>query len=234
MLFTYSVVQIMTILEATDRLDADEIVGYIKSRQLEDGSFAGDEFGEVDTRFSYCAVGALALLGRLDDIDKGRTAEFIDACRNFDGGYGVTPGCESHAGQIFCSVAALYILGRKDLLDVPRLGEWLAWRQLPGGGLNGRPEKLEDVCYTWWVLSALEIINPQLDWISKPALTQFILDCQDPVTGGIADRPGDVPDVFHTLFGLAGLSLMAHEHFQLEPIDPAYCMPVRCLRPKAL
>ena len=26
------------------------------------------------------------------------------------------------------------------------LGWWLAERQLPNGGLNGRPEKLEDVC----------------------------------------------------------------------------------------
>lgn len=71
----------------------------IKGLQQEDGSFAGDEFGEIDTRFSYCAVAALSLLGRLDDIDRIKCAEFIDKCRNFDGGYGVTPGCESHAGQ---------------------------------------------------------------------------------------------------------------------------------------
>lgn len=27
---------------------------------------------------------------------------------------------------------------------------------------------------------------------------------QDPEGGGIADRPGDMVDVFHTLFGVAG------------------------------
>ena len=26
--------------------------------------------------------------------------------------------------------------------------------------------------------------------------------------GGIADRPGDMVDVFHTVFGIAGLSLL--------------------------
>ena len=41
--------------------------------------------------------------------------------------------------------AALAILDRLDVVDVPTLGWWLAERQLPNGGLNGRPEKLEDV-----------------------------------------------------------------------------------------
>jgi geranylgeranyl transferase type-2 subunit beta len=31
---------------------------------------------------------------------------------------------------------------------------------------------------------------------------------QDPKEGGIADRPGDMVDVFHTHFGIAGLSLL--------------------------
>ena len=28
-------------------------------------------------------------------------------------------------------------------------------------GLNGRPEKLPDVCYSWWVLASLAILNRQ-------------------------------------------------------------------------
>jgi geranylgeranyl transferase type-2 subunit beta len=71
----------------------------IRGLQQKDGSFAGDEFGEIDTRFSYCAVAALSLLGRLDDIDRAGCAEFMHRCHNFDGGYGLAPGCESHAGQ---------------------------------------------------------------------------------------------------------------------------------------
>lgn len=41
--------------------------------------------------------------------------------------------------------AALAILDRLDVVDVDTLAWWLAERQLPNGGLNGRPEKLEDV-----------------------------------------------------------------------------------------
>ena len=35
--------------------------------------------------------------------------------------------------------------------------------------------------------------------------------------GGIADRPGNMVDVFHTLFGAAGLSLLGHPG--LEEVD---------------
>lgn len=55
--------------------------------------------------------------------------------------------------------------------EVPYLGEWLAERQCPSGGLCGkfvtalfstiiesgicnlgRPEKLPDLCYSWWII----------------------------------------------------------------------------------
>lgn len=45
---------------------------------------------------------------------------------------------------VFVCCAALTILDRLDEIDTPTLSWWLAERQLPNGGLNGRPEKLED------------------------------------------------------------------------------------------
>lgn len=46
---------------------------------------------------------------------------------------------------MFVCTAALAILDRLDVIDQETLAWWLAERQLPNGGLNGRPEKLEDV-----------------------------------------------------------------------------------------
>ena len=46
---------------------------------------------------------------------------------------------------VFVCTAALAILDRMDLVDKEMMGWWLSERQLPNGGLNGRPEKLEDV-----------------------------------------------------------------------------------------
>ena len=57
--------------------------------------------------------------------------------------------------------------------------------------IAGRPEKLPDVCYSWWVLASLKIIG-RIHWIDKNKLEKFILACQDDETGGFADRPGDM------------------------------------------
>jgi len=59
--------------------------------------------------------------------------------------------------------------GHLHLIDADRLGWWLCERQLPSGGLNGRPEKLPDICYSWWVLSTLAILG-RLQWLDKEAI----------------------------------------------------------------
>ncbi|KAJ1551839.1 hypothetical protein HK096_002143, partial [Nowakowskiella sp. JEL0078] len=175
----------------------------VKSLQNDDGSFTGDlSTGEVDTRFSYCALSCLSILNALESININKAVEFVDKCKNFDGGYGTVPGAESHAAMIFCCIGALAITNCLHLVERDKLGWWLAERQLKSGGLNGRPEKLADVCYSWWVLSSLAIIG-KLHWISKDKMIEFILNAQDTETGGIADRQEDIPDVFHTLFGIA-------------------------------
>jgi hypothetical protein len=53
----------------------------------------------------------------------------------------------------------LALCGRLDAVDSDLLGWWLCERQVKAGGLNGRPEKLPDVCYSWWVLSSLQILK---------------------------------------------------------------------------
>jgi geranylgeranyl transferase type-2 subunit beta len=188
----------------------------------ETGTFHGDEWGEEDTRFLYGALNALSLLGLLSLVDIDKAVAHVVACANFDGGYGVRPGAESHSGQVLTCVAALAIAGRLDLIDKDKLGRWLSERQTPGGGLNGRPEKKEDVCYSWWVFSSIHIIG-RAHWIDQSALARFILSSQDPATGGISDRPGDMVDVWHTCFGIAGLSLLGYPG--TEAVDPVYCMP---------
>lgn len=188
----------------------------------ETGTFAGDEWGEEDTRFLYGALNALSLLNLLDLVDVSKSVDHIVACSNFDGGYGASPGAESHAAQIWTCVAALAIAGRTDLIDKEKLGRWLSERQVAGGGFNGRPEKKEDVCYSWFVLGSLEIIGKR-HWIDGDALKKFILSAQDTDKGGIADRPGDMVDVWHTCFGIAGLSALGYQG--LEEVDPRYCMP---------
>ena len=79
-----------------------------------------------------------------------------------------------------------------------------------------------------------------------PVLAEML--SQDLDLGGIADRPGDQPDVFHTHFGVAGSYRFRRDIFRtdsitglsllgypgLEDIDPVYCMPARLIRTMGL
>lgn len=47
---------------------------------------------------------------------------------------------------------------------------------------------------------------------------------QDCDTGGFSDRTGNMPDIFHTLFGLGALSLLGC-YDNLKKINPTFCMP---------
>jgi prenyltransferase beta subunit len=183
---------------------------YVVSLQQPDGSFAGDvsRRAEIDTRFTYCALSARALLDAFalafghdndknvgsprlsSDVDIPAAVQYILNCRNLDGGFGSCIGAESHAGQVFCCVGALAIAESLHLLsthDLDLLSWWLCERQVDSGGLNGRPEKQADVCYSWWILSSLSILG-RVSWINGDKLAVFILLCQDDVDGGIADR----------------------------------------------
>ena len=258
LLYTLSAIQILALADALEdaRFVAlrEAVIDFCAARQqTHDGSFTGDEWGEIDTRFTYCALSSLSILKALDRVDVPRAAQFILACQNFDGGFGCTIGAESHAGQVFTCVGALSIAKSLHLLDgssssssgdgggadatsttsgaADLLGWWLAERQCDSGGLNGRPEKQADVCYSWWILSVLSIMG-RVSWINKDKLAAFILKCQDDDDGGIADRPDDMADIFHTFFGISGLSLLGHLHAPDNPacahfrhIDPVYALP---------
>lgn len=227
-LSTLSALQILLIYDKLDALSTSkrkQITKFIKGLQLPDGSFQGDEFGEIDTRFVYTAIQSLAILEELDKDTIERSVAFIKRCENFDGAFGMVPGAESHAAWVFTCVGVLAITNHLELINTDRFCSWLSERQvLPSGGLNGRPEKLPDVCYSWWVLSSLAILKKD-HWIDGKKLENFILSCQDSEDGGISDRPENQTDVFHTCFGICGLSLLGSTTSNFTAIDPIYCLP---------
>lgn len=220
---------VLAMINRLDHAPKESIVSWITSLQLPNGAFRGDDWGEADGRFSFCATAILSLLNSLDRIDRDKTMSFVLDCMNSDGGFGPVPHAESHAAYAYCSIGTLALLDGLDTVNRDALASWLSRRQIGGscGGMNGRPEKAPDVCYSFWVFATLKIINRQ-DTIDTVGLKNFILDSQDMDEGGIPDRKGNSPDAFHTFFGLAALSLLGHE--QLEPVDPIWALPVSTIK----
>ena len=79
-LYTLSAIQILALYDSLHLVDIQKIASYVKSLEQGDGSFFGDKWGEVDTRFSYCALSILSLTGQLHSgiINIPRAVNFIE------------------------------------------------------------------------------------------------------------------------------------------------------------
>ncbi len=92
--------------------------------------------------------------------------------------------------QIYCCTGFLSITGQLHQVNADLLGWWLCERQLPSGGLNGRPEKVRFPSDQWyyqiltnWLIKKLHpkmkiVINHLPWWRSKPVRPSFIFGTQ--------------------------------------------------------
>jgi len=147
------------------------------------------------------------------------TLNHLLECFNHDGGAGQLKGSESHAAQVFCVLSSLRTLGCLHLIDRHKTVDFLVYRQLSNGGLCGRVNKKEDVCYSFWAYSSLVML--EAEYIDVEKLREFVMRCEGE-NGGFSDRPGNEPDVYHMMFSLASLSLMGCEGF--SRIDPGFAL----------
>ncbi|KAI4321232.1 hypothetical protein MLD38_034638 [Melastoma candidum] len=210
--FSYIAICCLSLLRRLDSINVEKAVDYIVSCKNINGGFGCTPGGESHAgSYVFLKAPLPSIFMILGDGLRVEQAGLL---------YYKRLNCSTIA--VFCCVGALAMTGSLDKVDKDLLGWRLCERQVKSRGLNGRPEKLPDVCYSWWVLSSLIMID-RVHWIDTEKLIKFILDCQDTENGGISDRPDDAVDVFHTYFGVAGLSLLKYP--RVKPIDPAYALP---------
>ena len=108
---------------------------------------------------------------------------------------------------------------------------WAAQRQMRlEGGFQGRPNKLVDGCYSFWVGAVFPLLDTDdllynrgastvvFFWSPRTAgqhaflaaLQEYILLCCQAPAGGLRDKPGKGRDYYHSCYCLSGLSSAQH------------------------
>jgi geranylgeranyl transferase type-1 subunit beta len=197
----------------------EKLIEHLKSLQRDDGSFGCvQDPSEQDLRFLYCACAISYYMNDWSGINVKRATEYIQSCRAYDGGIALVPGQEGHGGSTFCGLAALVLMGRTD--DImewkDQLVHWCVHRQI--GGMQGRPNKVEDTCYSYWIGGSLCLLGCQ-DLLDHQPLRSFILTCQSP-KGGFSKAPGVYADMLHSFYSLAWLSLSGEPG--LHPLNATF------------
>jgi geranylgeranyl transferase type-1 subunit beta len=90
---------------------------------------------------------------------------------------------------------------------------WCVSRQV--GGMQGRPNKAEDTCYSFWIGGTLRLLNHQ-DLLDEEKLCRYVMTCQTPM-GGFGKAMGEFPDVLHSFYSMAWLSLSSQH--DLKALD---------------
>ncbi|KAH3676488.1 hypothetical protein WICPIJ_009068 [Wickerhamomyces pijperi] len=198
------------------KIDRKAMYQWLMALKNEDGSFCMHIGGESDTRAVYCVLTIASTLNILTEELIEGTAEWIGRCQTYEGGIGASPFDEAHGGYTYCAMAGLLILGRDTFLkhiNLEKLIHWIAERQLPlEGGFSGRTNKLVDGCYSFWIgglIPMFDVLLPEgqtTEVTSRAALMNYLLcACQDERMGGLRDKPGKMPDYYHTQYGLLGV-----------------------------
>lgn len=222
---------LITLGDNLDRVDKNSILEGLRLLQQSDGSFKCLHMGsENDLRFLYCACAISYILGDWSAVDTDKAVEFIKSTRSFDGAMSLAPGLEGHGGSLFCGVASLVLMNREDEVlndSMNPIGctwreeiiQWCVNRQKEG--IQGRPNKKEDTCYSFWVGGTLHLLKCQ-HLIDEISLSTFVLDCQTDIGGFSKFRDGPFnPDLLHSFYSLCWLSTSIDE---LKDIDFALGM----------
>ncbi|XP_071454031.1 protein farnesyltransferase subunit beta [Hetaerina americana] len=249
---TYAAVNSLCIIgteEAYKVINREKLREFLWSVRSSDGAFHMHVGGEVDIRGLYCALDVARLTNIFSDDLFDLSAEWIIGCQTYEGGFSGVPGMEAHGGYAFCGLAALSLLGRESLCDIKALLRWNVNRQMRfEGGFQGRTNKLVDGCYSFWQGGAFPLIHRILSqkdgsvvkldhWLfHQEALQEYLLVCCQSSSGGLLDKPHKPRDVYHTCYGLSGLSVAQHFSSQegsttcivgnpnneLAPLHPVY------------
>jgi len=194
------------------RLRKDDILNALPCLQRNDGSFQCVKVGsEHDMRFLYCACAISHMLNDWRGIDVSRAFGFIRSCHSWDGAFSLVTGQEGHGGSTFCAVASLVLMGKLDELfdDEPtwreELIQWCVSRQI--NGMQGRPNKKEDTCYSYWIGGTLRLLGCD-DLMDRAKLLDFVLSCQTDM-GGFSKLRGSQyhPDLLHSFYSLCWISM---------------------------
>ncbi|KAH8742026.1 hypothetical protein FG386_003528 [Cryptosporidium ryanae] len=200
---------------------------------------------DVDIRFIYSALSSIYLLN-MENIGAVKNnipiPQFLNTLKNLqniDGGFGRRPRDESHAGHTFCAVASIALIQKFEenvdvsIINHDRLKRWLLKRiiipedheMIESESLcfNGRMGKRCDVCYSWWVIASLKMVesifkesndifsNEDDDTLFKLIFGIIYHQNKD---GGFQKIPfrtvdvDNIPDPLHTFLSISALSIL--------------------------
>ncbi|MGH0147834.1 UNVERIFIED_CONTAM: hypothetical protein FKN15_048054 [Acipenser sinensis] len=240
---------VMDLMGHLHRMDKEEITEFIKACQHDCGGISASIGHDPHLLYTLSAVQeytmseylrmsgiywgltVMDLMGHLHRMDKEEITEFIKACQHDCGGISASIGHDPHLLYTLSAVQILSLYDSLSAIDVGKVVEYVKGLQQEDGSFAGDKWGEIDTRFSFCAVATLALLG-KLDAINVEKAVEFVLSCMN-FDGGFGCRPGSEShagqvDPFHTLFGIAGLSLMGEE--QIKEVNPVFCMPEEVLK----
>jgi geranylgeranyl transferase type-1 subunit beta len=228
--------------EGVPDIDVDKFVTCVREAECYDGGISEAPYHEAHGGFTCCAVAALSLLDRLplppsqkpDGAVRGitnlphtlkwlvsRQTATLDSDDGIDTLNDETDSSETcHDAHSFVKLGSFKSYqGESNMKGVPHAHFELQWV-----GVNGRPNKVADTCYAYWVTAPLKILG-YMHIIDQAPIRKWLLDKTQHIVGGFGKVTGDPPDMYHSFLGLMVLAMFGEPGCQ--SVDESLCITTR-------
>ncbi|KAL3780364.1 hypothetical protein ACHAW5_007122 [Stephanodiscus triporus] len=194
-----------------DDIDVSSATSYVLSCRSYDGALGLVPGGEGHGGSTFCGIAALRLLGTLDDALLDGSSSSSSSSSSYAGGEtgggwreDLVRWCVSRQrsvlpppGKTTTTTTTTTTVANDD--DAPVVAP------AASAGMQGRPNKPEDTCYSYWIGGTLSLLS-ESDLIDRRALREYVMSCQGP-SGGFGKVEGATPDLLHSFYSLAWLAL---------------------------
>ncbi|KAL7750206.1 CAAX farnesyltransferase (FTase) subunit beta [Sorochytrium milnesiophthora] len=188
------------------------------------GGFGGNPGQLPHLAPTFAAVLSLAVAAVEDAwraVDRSRMYAFLMSVKQPDGSFIMHTGGETDVRGTYCALVVAHLLNIVTPELVRNCADFVQRRQMAmEGGFQGRPNKLVDGCYSFWVGGLFPLLRaarsrqaPAADatggdyLYDREMLQEYLLHCCQAKRGGLRDKPEKSQDHYHTCYDLTGLAL---------------------------
>lgn len=176
---------------------------------------------------TFCAIASLVLLGLLDEVIPPQSEwrkDLIQWCLErqcFDAGDD-KEDCSS-------SCCASSVLSDDLFLPHNNRSKQETVSEV-SAGMQGRPNKEEDTCYSFWIGATLSLLHSDsnsegISLLDSQKLTHYILKNQCDVGGFTKNLTAAFPDLLHSFYSLSFLCMSGSYESDLKKLDCSLGMP---------
>ena len=209
-------------LGALDAINGDALADWVMSCYREDGGF-NDKPTNPSTILwtTEWAIQVLHALGELDRIDRQRTIQYVmdGYYRGEEGGFSLTPGGSRSLIGTSSGVPILYLLDALSPQIIETTADYIMGLYDPAVGCF-----INSLADTFVAVYCLKLLG-ELDRVNRTEVTEYVLACQNHLSGGFARTPSNANTSCMFLFSsyeavmilqMLGMLDVLEEEFEVE------------------